>query len=179
MNIGDKLRHLRLTSRMTQAELADKLGLTKGYISQIENDLTSPSMQSLFAILEALGTNVQEFFSPQGEQRIVYKKEDYKTIVDENLKHRLTKIVPNHIKCMMEPVILEIEPGGQSSMYSPNAGETFGYVLEGQIILVLNEKRYMIKKNESFYYRLDQEHYLVNQTTEHARILWVCTPAMI
>lgn len=77
MNIGDKLRNLRLSRQLTQAELADKLGLTKGYISQIENDLTSPSMQSLFAILEALGTDVQAFFSPQVEQKIVFKKEDY------------------------------------------------------------------------------------------------------
>lgn len=178
MNIGEKLRNLRLGQRMTQAELANKLGLTKGYISQIENDLTSPSMQSLFAILEALGTNVQEFFSPQENQKVLFKKDQYVVTEDIHLKHILTKMVPNDLKYEMDPVILEISPGGQSHIYGANPGEIFGFVIEGQILLVLNQKRYVIKKGESFYYYANQEHYLMNQSFENAKILWVSTPPM-
>lgn len=178
MNIGEKLRNLRLGQRMTQAELANKLGLTKGYISQIENDLTSPSMQSLFAILEALGTNVEEFFSPQGNQKVVYKKDDYDVIEDVNLKHILTKIIPNDLKYEMDPVILELNPGGQSHIHGAHPGEVFGLVLEGQILLVLNQKRYVLKKGESFYYYANQEHYIINQGFESAKILWISTPPM-
>ena len=178
MNIGEKLRNLRLGQRMTQAELANKLGLTKGYISQIENDLTSPSMQSLFAILEALGTNVQEFFSPQENQKVLFKKDQYVVTEDIHLKHILTKMVPNDLKYEMEPIILELHPGGQSPIHGAHPGEEFGLVLEGQIILVLNQKRYVIKKGESFYYYANQEHYLINQSFENAKILWVSTPPM-
>lgn len=178
MNIGDKLRNLRLSRQLTQAELADKLGLTKGYISQIENDLTSPSMQSLFAILEALGTDVQAFFSPQVEQKIVFKKEDYLNTRDEHLKHVVTKMVPNRLKYEMDPILLEIEPGGQSKIFENQPGEAYGYVLEGQVLIVLNQKRYLVKKHESFYYYLNQEHYIINQSNEFARILWISTPPM-
>ncbi len=178
MNIGDKLRNLRLARRMTQAELADQLGLTKGYISQIENDLTSPSMQSLFSILEALGTNVQEFFSPQTEQKVVFKPEDFSITMDVHLKHKLTKIVPTRLKYEMDPVIIEIEPNGQSVIYGAQTGQSFGYVLEGQIMLVTDQKRHLIKKHETFYYFLNQENYMINQSSEKARVLWISTPPM-
>lgn len=48
---------------MTQEELADRCELTKGFISQVERDLTSPSIATLVDILEGLGTNLKDFFS--------------------------------------------------------------------------------------------------------------------
>ncbi len=77
VNIGKKIRALRLGNNLTQEELANRLELTKGYISQLENNLTSPSMQTLFSILEVLGTDVHEFFSHEEEQTVVFKKEEF------------------------------------------------------------------------------------------------------
>ena len=59
MVIGEKIKNLRLSCELTQEELADRCELTKGYISQLENDLTSPSIATLIDILSALG-----IFSP-------------------------------------------------------------------------------------------------------------------
>lgn len=95
MDIGKKIRALRLGNNLTQEELANRLELTKGYISQLENNLTSPSMQTLFAILEVLGTDVHEFFSNEEERTLVYKKEDFNVKVNEDLKHMISWIVPN------------------------------------------------------------------------------------
>jgi transcriptional regulator with XRE-family HTH domain len=176
MDIGKKIRALRLGNNLTQEELANRLELTKGYISQLENNLTSPSMQTLFAILEVLGTDVHEFFSNEVEQTMVFKKEDFNIKVDEELKHMITKIVPNEIKYQMEPIIIDIEPGGQSHMDDAHAGEEFGYVLEGQVTLVMNKKRYTIRKGETFYYLANKEHYLMNNSHLHARVLWISTP---
>ena len=61
MNIGEKIKILRKKNGLTQEELADRCELTKGFISQIERDLTSPSIATLVDILESLGTNLQEF----------------------------------------------------------------------------------------------------------------------
>ena len=62
MSIGEKIRNLRNLCQLTQEELANRCELTKGYISQIENDLTSPSISTLIDILTALGSNLHEFF---------------------------------------------------------------------------------------------------------------------
>ena len=61
MNIGEKIKHLRVKNGLTQQELANRCELSKGFISQVERDLTSPSIATLMDILECLGTNLKVF----------------------------------------------------------------------------------------------------------------------
>ena len=65
MEIGAKIKELRLERGLTQEELGDRCELTKGYISQLENDLTSPSIATLKDILVSLGSSLSEFFSDE------------------------------------------------------------------------------------------------------------------
>ena len=58
MEIGKKIRELRMMKGLTQEELADRSELSKGFISQLERDLTSPSITTLIDILQCLGTTV-------------------------------------------------------------------------------------------------------------------------
>ena len=77
MEIGEKIKNLRILCDLTQEELADRTELTKGYISQLENGLTSPSIATLIDILSALGTNLKEFFSDEDDEKIVFSEDDY------------------------------------------------------------------------------------------------------
>ena len=52
MNIGERLRQLRLQRGLTQEEMADRCELSKGFISQVERDLASPSIATLTDMLE-------------------------------------------------------------------------------------------------------------------------------
>ena len=62
MDIGSKLKELRTKKNLTQEELGEKCDLTKGFISQIERNLASPSIATLNDILDALGSNLKNFF---------------------------------------------------------------------------------------------------------------------
>lgn len=62
MDIGAKIKRIRLSNQLTLEELANRSELTKGFLSQLERDLTSPSVATLENILEALGTNLKDFF---------------------------------------------------------------------------------------------------------------------
>ena len=73
MLLGDKIKELRLQCDLTQEELANRCELSKGYISQLENDLTSPSIATLIDILSALGTTLKEFFDEEEDEKIVFK----------------------------------------------------------------------------------------------------------
>ena len=55
MDIGSKIKELRVVKGLTQEELADRAELSKGFISQVERDLTSPSIATLSDILQCLG----------------------------------------------------------------------------------------------------------------------------
>ena len=71
MDIGKKIRQLRLQNDLTLEDLASRSELTKGFLSQLERNLTSPSISTLEDILEALGTNLSEFFREEEEEQIV------------------------------------------------------------------------------------------------------------
>ena len=74
MKIGERIRNLRELSNLTQEELAERAGLTKGFISQVERDLTSISLDSLIQILEVLDENISDFFQNDFEEKIVYRE---------------------------------------------------------------------------------------------------------
>jgi mannose-6-phosphate isomerase-like protein (cupin superfamily) len=76
----------------------------------------------------------------------------------------------------MEPIIIELEPGGKSYEDYPHDGEEFGYVLSGKIQLVIGNKKYKVGKNECFYYKANQDHCIENVSSSVARVLWVSTP---
>lgn len=174
MEIGSKLKELRILKGLTQEELADRAELSKGFISQLERDLTSPSIATLLDILQCLGTSVNEFFNETPEEQIVFGKGDYFEKYDAELKNTIKWIIPNAQKNVMEPIMLTLEAGGETYPDNPHEGEEFGYVLQGSISIHLGNKVYRAKKGESFYFTADKKHYLSSKTG--AVLLWISSP---
>ena len=172
--IGIKIKRLRMLCQLTQEELADRCELSKGYISQIENDLTSPSISTLTDILAALGTNLKEFFSDAPDEQIVFKKEDY--VVKESDESITNWLVPNSQKNEIEPILFALKPCSETTMDMPHEGQEFGYVLEGEIVVVHGTRKVQCQQGETFYYQTDKNHYIINQTDKIAKIIWVSSP---
>ncbi len=176
MDIGAKLKELRILKGLTQEELADRAELSKGFISQLERDLTSPSIATLMDILQCLGTSIGEFFNETPEEQIVFGKTDYFEKHDQELKNEIKWIIPNAQKNMMEPILLTLEPGGETYPDNPHEGEEFGYVLQGNISIHIGSKTYKAKKGESFYFVSDKKHYLSSKAG--AVLIWVSSPEL-
>ncbi|MBN2793984.1 MAG: helix-turn-helix transcriptional regulator [Clostridia bacterium] len=176
MNIGEKIKSLRLQNNLTQEDLANRTELSKGFISQLENDLTSPSIATLMDILTGLGTDLQSFFSEAKDTQIVFTKNDYFENVSEEQKLTMKWLVPNAQKNMMEPTLIALAAGGSTIKDQPHDGEEFGYVLKGAITLYVGKKKYEVKKGESFYYECDQPHYIANESNSSSELLWVSSP---
>ena len=174
MNIGSKLKELRVLKGLTQEELADRAELSKGFISQVERDLTSPSIATLMDILQCLGTSIGEFFNESPEEQIVFGKNDYFEKYDADLKNEIKWIIPNAQKNVMEPILLTLEAGGSTYPDTPHEGEEFGYVLQGAVSIHRGNKVHRAKKGESFYFTADKKHYLTSKTG--AVIIWVSSP---
>ena len=175
MSFQENLIRARKARGMTQEELADRSELSKGFISQLENDVTSPSISTLEDILQCLGMTLNEFFAevPQPPQ-IVFGEEDYFEKEDAELQTFTQWIIPNAQKNRMEPIRMQIRSGGQAYPDNPHEGEEFGYVLKGEITIVLGHEQYRARAGEAFYYTADKEHYIISK--KGAEILWVSTP---
>ncbi len=174
MEIGTKIKRMRLQLNLSQAELADRCELTKGYISQLENDLTSPSISTLIDILSALGSDLAEFFKKEDDTRVVFHCSDFIEKQDGGMN--LKWIIPNAQKNEMEPVLVELEEGASTSLDFPHEGEEFGFVTDGKISIELGGSRYVCKKGEAFYYTADKSHRITNSGKSNAKFLWVSTP---
>lgn len=174
MVLGDKIKQLRLQCDFTQEELADRCELTKGYISQLENDLTSPSIATLIDILSALGTTLSEFFTEEEEIKIIFKEKDYIDKIGDGFKQNFLAV--NAQKNLMEPLRITLKPDCATEEDVPHEGEEFGYVLEGEIVLHLGNKKYVCKKGESFYFKADKKHYIINTKQKDAKFIWVSSP---
>ncbi len=176
MEIGCKIKQLRMRQGLTLEELASRCELTKGFLSQLERDLTSPSIATLSDILEALGSSLSEFFSEKKQEQIVFRQEDF--FVDERDKCTIRWIVPNTQKNEMEPILIELPEGGESFLSGPHSGEEFGYVIAGRISLVTEDGSLTVRTGETFYLDGSSSHRLKNEHKTTARVLWVSTPPL-
>lgn len=174
MNIGSKIRDLRVQRDLTQEELANRTELSKSFISQLERDLTSPSIATLQDILQCLGTNLADFFHETKEEQVVFSKNDYFEKHDQEMKNTIEWIIPNAQKNMMEPILMTLEAGGSSIPDNPHEGEEFGYVLSGSIVLHVGSQTWRVKRGESFYFIPDRQHYITSKSG--ASLIWVSSP---
>ena len=174
MDIGAKIKRLRLSNQLTLEELANRSELTKGFLSQLERDLTSPSIATLENILEALGTNLKDFFSEDEDEQIVFSKDEFFENTQDDYK--ISYIIPNAQKNEMEPILIELKEDKKSMEIDPHDGEEFGYVIQGKVTLVNGEEEYDVKKGETFYLKGNLPHYIINKNDTLAKVIWVSTP---
>ena len=174
MKIGERLKRLRMVNSLTQEELASRADLTKGFISQLENDATSPSIATLKDIVDVFGISMQEFFSEEPDQDIVFGKDARVTATDDGVKVEL--LVPGAQNREMDPVLVTLDPDGEMDEQPIHEGEEFGYVISGKVQLRLDDKLYTVGKGECFYFASDRRHTVKNVGKGAAKLLWVVTP---
>ena len=177
VKIGDKIRRLRLQRGLTQEELAGRCELSKSFISLLERDLTSPSLDTLADLLETLGSDLPTFFGESDSEKLVFGGEDIFVKEDpDGMKGMIRWLIPSAQKNQMEPILVEMAPGGETAEHDPHEGEEFGYVLAGTIKIVLGDRTERVRKDESFYFRPAAPHKLVNAGKGVCRVLWISTP---
>ena len=174
MELGTKIKRLRLQNNLTQEELADRCELTKSYNSQLENELTSPTITTLEANHSALGTTFAEFFKDEKEEKVVFTEAEFIEKISDS--HKIEWLVPNAQINEMEPIRVTIEPHTNLDEDVPLDGEEFGYVISGRIWLHIGQAAYCVKKGEVFYFTSSKPHRLENRTNEKAVVLWVASP---
>ncbi len=175
LKIGEKIKTLRLASDLTQAELADRAMLTKGFISQLENEQSSIQIDSLADILDALGISLADFFTDTSDEKVVFSPDDRVTI-DNKGASKFEILVAGSTNNLMDPIMIELKPGECLEQQEPLPGEQFGYVLKGTTTLHINKKKHQVPQGHCFYFESNCEHQIKNDTGSVTRLLWIATP---
>ena len=174
MEIGEKIRNLRLQKGLTHEELANRCELSKGFISQVENDINSVSVTSLLDIINALGVTPAEFFSDKDAEKVVFGENEF--IEKETDQYIMNWLIPNAQKNEMEPIRVDLQPHSKMEEDIPHDGEEFGYVLDGEIVLKIGKNKSKVMKGQAFYYTSDKPHNIENNSDKVATFIWVASP---
>ncbi len=172
--LGSRLREHRRALGYTLQEVADATNLSVGFISQLERDLTSPSLASLAAIAQFLQTHVSEFLVMPGASSSVSRPKDrelHSFTKGGQIFERISATFPGHL---LNAVIIQKAPGYRSEL-SRHEGEELYYVIEGSITIELDNRQIILHAGDSMHFESGRSHSTWNHTTNTTRILVVCT----
>lgn len=180
MEIGKKIKNLRLKKGLTQEELGERTDLSKGYISQLERDLSSPSLETFFSILEVLGCEPKEFFEIDTHvQKVVYREEDYTSYCEDEKGYHIQWLVHESNEKEMEPIRLILHEKGAFKRFEPSLSETFGYILRGCVKVNLGGRIYEAKQGETIYFQASEEHQILNAHDGITELIIVATESYL
>ena len=178
--IGERLRQLRKRRKMTLAKLAEAAGLSTGYLSLIERNLSAPSINALVSIAQALGVTVAWFFAgeeaeqPPEEIGYVVRRKDRlrvnydKGVTDELLTPRLS---------MQVEMLRSTFPAGTESTHAySHDGDEVGLILQGELELWVGERHFHLREGDSFAYSSREKHRYRNPGKVETVVIWAISP---
>ncbi|MEK6795221.1 MAG: XRE family transcriptional regulator [Spirochaetota bacterium] len=174
MDIALNIKRLREAKGLTLDALAQKSRTTKGFLSQVENFRTLPSLPLLYQIAAALETEPGTLLAgSKTDSRYVFTKADAGQIIEREYPESgfvYRTLAQGKNSRSMEPFLLEIPAHATRKSVTTN-GDEFIHVLEGKIDFHLGEETIAMKKGDSLYFEGELPHYPENTTEKRSMIL--------
>ncbi|WP_294640638.1 cupin domain-containing protein [uncultured Aureimonas sp.] len=179
--LGVRLKLARQTKGMTLKGLATAAGCSESLLSKIENGKASPSLPMLHRLVEALDTNIGRMFEEvDGEEGVVFRAGQRPMITLDPLRQgdgvTLERVIPYSAGHLLQCNIHHIDVGGASAGPIRHVGEEVGYVVSGEVELIVDDRSFRLREGDSFAFQSERPHHYRNSGTKRASIFWVNTP---
>lgn len=161
--LGKNIKKIREQKDISLERLATTLRLDYSYLESIENELTEPAVSNLLKIANALGTDISTLIYGKEftEKKVLVNRPQDRIRVDRKKSFNYESLAPYFHGRHMEPFIIEVYPQElQNLEFSNHVGEEFHYVLEGTVVVVINEKEHVISTGDSIYFDSSSLHSL-------------------
>jgi transcriptional regulator with XRE-family HTH domain len=180
---GTRLKHARLTKEMSLRQVSEKVGCSESFLSKVENGKVNPSLTMLHRIVAVLEINAAALFTdeepPQGPVLIMKDGSRAKIRVDPR-RHgpgiTLERLVVNPRAALLQANIHHVAPKGTTDGFIQHEGEELGYILRGELELIVDGVTYHVREGDSFFFRSNLEHGYRNPGDVETAIVWVNTP---
>ena len=167
LKLGSKIRELRLKKNYTLQDVAAKTGLSKPFLSQIENDHVVPPVATLLRLARAFNVNLAHFFQDEvGSDKIAITRHNERIRVERRPHHRKGEV--NYVyetletkktNKQMEPFLVEFPVQDSSEMvFMSHDGEEFLHVLEGTLEFRSVSRVEVLESGDSIYFESDLSH---------------------
>lgn len=173
LQLGAHLRRLRLKRGESLAMVADAVGISIGFLSNIERSRSGASVGIMRKLAHYYGTNILEFFEPLDATGPLVRPHDRK-ILEGGPGVHMELLASGQIS--MEPHLFRIEPEAESGGAYSHEGEEFLYVIRGQLTITLDDQEFKLRAGDSFYFRSHTQHRWFNPGESTTLVLWINTP---
>lgn len=180
---GEKLRDIREQKGITLKAVAENVGVSESLISQIERNKVSPSIDTLFAVAEALEVDLDYLFADYQKKRKVniLKEKDQRKIESEGITYYQLSVLPGAIeKYAIEAFIMEIQKGAEKGHEEyGHTGSEFGYILEGEGALHYGKEVYPFSQGDSISFSSEIPHKIICTSEKPLKVIWMTNPPKI
>jgi quercetin dioxygenase-like cupin family protein len=168
-----------LVKNLTLREVAEKAGISVGYLSQLERNHSRLPIGVLKRLSDALGVHMNWFFQQNAEgdaseRDVVVRSTHRRRMSFTGLGIQEELLSPN-LSGPLEMLLSTIEPGADSEDYFHDGAEA-GYVLSGTLDLWVTGRHFRLNEGDSFSFKSTEVHRCANPGTSAVRVLWVITP---
>lgn len=175
--IGKKIKAIRLSQNFTIKAVAEKAGITKGYLSKVENSDKAPPVSTLLVIAKALGVTLSQLLgedSPAVRCSVVKKGERKLMARDGTVfGYSYETLAHHYLNKKMEPYILKIPAGPEESAIFQHEGEEMLLVIEGTMRFVYGEQEYLVETGDCVYFDSNVPHYGVSADDRDVKCVMV------
>ncbi len=174
--VGDLVRRLREQRGLTLRGLAAATDFSPSFISQLENGLVSPSIDSMERIANTLGVTLGEFFASlgSGEGGLVVRIADRVQLPSAWSLATVEALSSMSRGRLTEPLLITLDPGGRSGKHTTaHPREEFAFVIEGEVDLTLGPETFHLESGDAVTILRGELRRWANAGSATARILLV------
>lgn len=174
--LGKRIKQMREERELTLKNVSEVTGLSVGFLSQVERNITDPSIASLKKIADAFGVKITEFFEKVSQKNFVIKKDERSKLLLGNSKVVYELLASTAMERKMEPILKIIESGAFSGQVDGHEGEEFAFILEGCLEVSVGDDSFFLEEGDSIYFDAKQSHMYKNVGDKKCVCIWVVSP---
>jgi transcriptional regulator with XRE-family HTH domain len=160
IQVSNNIKEIRKQKGITIQMLADKANVSKGLISQIENNRTVPSLMVLMSIIQSLNLDVNDFFkdikrNKKATSKVeIKKRSEYKVFEKEKVKGFIYKriLTRNVTGGPVDIVLLELKKGAKRAQAVKTQAFEYKYVIKGTVEYMIDNKKYILQQGDSLFF---------------------------
>ena len=177
LQLGGRIRALRQARRLTLRDVAERSGVTESFLSQVERDVTSPSIATVQRIARALDMSIAQLFAEEPQTGRVVRREARRRIEYQGLK-AVDEFLTSNMAGRLQVILSTIQPGGGTGAepYTHDSDEEVVVVLAGVLDLWVGDEHYVLREGDAITFPSRLPHWNVNHGDRPASVLFCVTP---
>ena len=171
---GQKIRKLRSEQNLSLKDLSDKSGVSVSMISQIERRNTDPTLTTLYKLCKGLDVSISTLLGADEQALQLVRKNDRKSVNFPQSHSKYELLTPIN-EGTIEMIMIHLEPGQVDQQLVEHSGEECGYVVKGEMTIVLGDAEYILFEGDSIRFKSTTPHRFFNHSKETAISVWAMT----